>query len=94
MRLCACLFPAPQEVAAYDKLPVHRAERLICGSSDLRANLIKEVYAYWEAKRKKADKPLIACFQLPTDPNDNDPVICWARRQQNHPATPVSASWC
>jgi hypothetical protein len=70
-----------KEYAAYDKLPLHRAERLVA-STMLRAALIKELFDYWEAKRKRRQMPLLRCFQLPTEPSDSDAAKTFRPREK------------
>lgn len=68
-----------KEYAKYDKLPLHRAERLVQG---IRGPIVGLVHKFWQDKRKRVNRPLLAQFQLPPDPNDPDPAKTFRPREK------------
>eukprot|EP01043_Picozoa_sp_COSAG02_P057327 COSAG02_NODE_6940_length_3275_cov_1.926008_2_plen_459_part_00 len=77
-----CIDRFEKEIATYDKLPLHRAERLVAQAANIRGAVVKAIFEYWEAKRKKNNAPLLRKYQLPPDQNDTDPSKTFRPREK------------
>ena len=77
-----CIDRFEKEIATYDKLPLHRAERIAAQAAGFRGAVVKAIFEYWENKRKKNNMPLLRKYQLPPDQNDSDPSKTFRPREK------------
>ena len=77
-----CIDRFEKEIATYDKLPLHRAERLAAQAAGFRGAVVKAIFEYWENKRKKNNMPLLRKYQLPPDQNNSDPSKTFRPREK------------